>query len=121
MNDQKESHMTKIAYNACFGGFSLSKKAILHYAQLKGLNITVEYEGLFGPHYKLDDKYFSHRDIPRTDPLLIQVIEELGEEANGVCANLQIRDLPPGTKYRIDEYDGNESVVTQDEYDWQTA
>jgi hypothetical protein len=29
--------MTKVAYNACYGGFSLSHKAIMRYAELKGI------------------------------------------------------------------------------------
>jgi len=34
---------------------------------------------------------------------------------------LQIRELPEGTLYRIDEYDGRETVMTQDEYTWRVA
>ena len=60
-------------------------------------------------------------DIPRTDPHLIQVIEELGDAASDEHSVLQIRDVPAGTKYRIDEYDGNESVMTIDDYKWKTA
>ena len=64
---------------------------------------------------------FNERDIPRHDPALVEVVEELGKEANGMCADLAIAEIPKGTKYRIDEYDGNESVMTIDDYDWQTA
>lgn len=94
--------MTKVVYNACFGGFSLSKKGAARYAELKGMSV-----------------YDS--DIPRADPMLVQVVEELGDEANGDYAELRIKDVPPGTLYRIDEYDGNESVMTQSEYDWSVA
>lgn len=59
--------------------------------------------------------------ISRTDPILVQVVEELGEKANGNNAELAIAELPSGTLYRIDEYDGNESVVTQEEYEWSVA
>lgn len=46
----------------------------------------------------------------RTDPSLVQVIEELGEAANGACAKLRIIEIPDGTNYEIDEYDGMESI-----------
>jgi hypothetical protein len=115
--------MTKIAYNACYGGFSLSNEAILHYANLKDITL---YKGksnsLYFTSQDLKDKScFLDRDISRTDPDLIKTIETLGPKANGHFANLQIRDLPIGTKYRIDEYDGNEAVITQDEYEWEIA
>ena len=97
--------MRKIVYNTCFGGASLSDKAIERYAELKGIT------------------YFSCRDIlaDRTDPVLIQVIEELGEEANGNSADLQITELPAGTQYHIHEYDGNERIMTPDDYNWVIA
>ena len=47
----------------------------------------------------------------RTDPLLIRVIEELGDMANGRCAKLKVVEIPDGTDYIIDEYDGNEHIA----------
>tara|TARA_R110000822_G_scaffold5031_11_gene21854 strand:+ start:8272 stop:8562 length:291 start_codon:yes stop_codon:yes gene_type:complete len=96
--------MTKIVYNACYGGFGLSNEAIVRYAEIKGL----------GPVAK-------RKRIERNDPALVQVVEELGDKANGGCAELRIIDIPAGTLYRIDEYDGAESVMTQDDYDWKVA
>lgn len=60
-------------------------------------------------------------DENRTHPLLVRVVEELGDAASGRCAKLAIRDLPAGTRYIIDEYDGFESVRTPDDFDWRTA
>jgi hypothetical protein len=97
--------MAKVAYNACYGGFSLSDAAIKRYAEIKGVSAESFYD----------------RDLERNDPALIQVIEELGRDADGECAKLRIVDLPAGTQYRIDEYDGSESVTTRDSYDWKTA
>ena len=98
--------MTKIVYNACYGGFSLSEKAIKRYWELKG------------EPYPED---WWDRSIDRADPILVQVVEELGESANGDYAELKIRALVKGTLYRIDEYDGLEQVMTQNEYDWRVA
>ncbi len=49
-------------------------------------------------------------DDDRTNPLLIQVIKELGEAASGQCASLKIVEIPDGVDWEIDEYDGNESI-----------
>jgi hypothetical protein len=51
----------------------------------------------------------------------VQVVEELGEDANTRFSELAIADIPEGTKYRIDEYDGSESVMTVDDYNWSVA
>lgn len=110
--------MSKIAYNACYGGFSLSHAAIMRYAQLAGLQLT--YDKKNDVHLNGED-YFSSRDISRTDSHLIQVIEELGKAANSRSASLAIRELPAGTKYVIEKYDGNESVTTIDEFEWSVA
>jgi hypothetical protein len=139
--------MTKIAYNTCYGGFSLSHDAIMRYAEIKGIKLYPFIGDLRGdltdtrnykhasreealeafcvhycttPEYS-DDSYWSDRDIDRTDPALIQVIEEMGAEAGGRHASLAVKEISAGTKYRIDEYDGNESVETIDSYDWKTA
>lgn len=47
----------------------------------------------------------------RHDADLIAVVEQLGEEANGLCSELTIVEIE-GSKYRVDEYDGNESIHT---------
>ena len=100
--------MAKIVYNGCYGGFELSDKAVARYLELKGLQVPDKFS-LF------------ELEIDRADPILVQVVEELGGEADTVFSNLQIRELPEGTLYRIDEYDGMETVMTQDEYTWRVA
>lgn len=136
--------MKKIVINGCFGGFSLSLKGQLRYAELKGFRLFFykqtkysfqepdkidEYvrvesdEGsLFVNALKVDlgkktnelkyreGEYFSDRDIERTDEALIQVVEELGKEANGRCANLKIVKIPSDIEWEIDEYDGLETI-----------
>ena len=54
--------------------------------------------------------YFSDRNVDRSDPFLIQAVEELGDEANGEFAELRVIEIPDGVEYEIDEYDGIESV-----------
>jgi len=67
---------------------------------------------------KYSEQTWDYNRISRHDSILIQVVEELGEKANGRHANLCITEVQ--SKYRIDEYDGNESVETPDSYDWIT-
>ena len=52
-------------------------------------------------------------DLKRDDPILVQVVEELTEEADGSCAKLRIVEIPDGVDYYIDDYDGQESVHEQ--------
>lgn len=144
----------KVAYNACFGGFSLSHKATMRYAELKGIKLYAfvdrrnadgslmkfdapdrqrratddEAEKAFMVHYCTtpefsNESYWSEHGFSdkRSDPALIQVIEEMGTASNGSCASLKIEDVPKGTLWRIDEYDGNEHVATQDSYEWNVA
>lgn len=115
--------MTKIVYNACYGGFGLSEKAIQRYSDLAGLGLTYKKEEgkSWGNWYTPDGDYWAYNDISRTDPFLVQVVEELGLEADSGFSRLMIDELPAGTLYRIDEYDGNESVETQDGYNWSVA
>lgn len=86
----------KVAYNTCYGGFSLSEKAKMLYRELTGMS---------------EDDYLDVHDIPRHDPVLISVIEKLGSEANGTYARIAIRPINTSA-YRISEYDGAERVIT---------
>lgn len=51
------------------------------------------------------------RDFERDDPVLIQVVEELGTKANGKHATLKIVEIPDDVQWQVDEYDGNEWVA----------
>lgn len=51
------------------------------------------------------------RPSNREDPLLIQVIEELGSEADGQFAELKIVEIPADVEYEIEEYDGAEHIA----------
>ena len=138
--------MTKIVYNACYGGFGLSHEAIMRYAEIKGITLYTEKKYGFTHYYlcpleeyerinaeeqtkpaspgrfdRSNALYFSDRDFDRTDPILVQVVEELGDKADGRCAKLRIAEIPAGTLYRIDEYDGFESIETKDSYEWSVA
>ena len=104
----------KIVINNCYGGFGLSDKAMYRYAELAGIKLvegekqwdcTVLYK------YEVkDENHFWEGDFKRDDPFLVQVVEELGEEANGWAANLKVVDIPDDVNWTIEEYDGIEWV-----------
>lgn len=50
-------------------------------------------------------------DSARTHPLLIRVVEELGEAADGPHAQLAIVEVPDGAEWHIHDYDGREHVA----------
>ena len=102
----------KIIINNFYGGFCISEKAAKRYCELKGINYDKEWHNDFSVH-----------GIKRTDPVLIQVVEELGEEANGSYSRLKIEEIPNGSYYRISEYDGWEDIILKekDPYKWELA
>lgn len=114
--------MVKVVLNACYGGFGLSETAILRYGEIKGLNLakiqTIHGEGedqFTSEHYSINgvddpDHYFYHGDLDRTDPVLVQVVEELGEAACDWASSLRIADVPDDAKWYIDDYDGIETI-----------
>lgn len=50
-------------------------------------------------------------DKRRNHPLLVQVVEELGEAANGQYAALKVVEIPDDVEYTIEDYDGNEHIA----------
>ena len=60
---------------------------------------------------KYSDETFEENNIERNDPVLIQVVEELGDAANGEHAELAIVEIPDGVEWEISEYDGSEHVA----------
>jgi hypothetical protein len=77
-----------IVINTCHGGFSLSQKA--------------------RDRIGLDE---SEHSLERNDPRLVQVVRELGEEANGRYARLNIVSIPDDVAWTICDYDGDEWIA----------
>ena len=51
------------------------------------------------------------RAIERNDPILVQVVEEMGSNADGGVAELKIVEIPDDVEWDIEEYDGTEWVA----------
>ena len=60
---------------------------------------------------RASDTYFTLSDIDRNNPLLVQIVEEMGEQANGMYAKLKVVEVPDGVEWQIEEYDGLEHVA----------
>lgn len=95
----------KIVINACHGGFGLSKEAIEQYAKLKGIEL-----GKYNKSYFYYEGLSEH-EIPRNDPALIEVVEQMGEEASNRFSELKIVEIPDDVEWTIAEYDGLEWVA----------
>ena len=108
----------KVVYNACYGGFSLSLPAQELYLKKKG-HAPKLYKGKhrWDEHWYINEPHDVYdRELKRHDPALVEVVEELGDKSFGDCAKLVIEEVDG--PYRIEEYDGRETVV-QSYGDWQ--
>jgi hypothetical protein len=125
----------KIVINTTFGGFGLSHKGIMRYAELKGIKLYSR-EGYFSEEYYLvepevydkiyekckvngivngiyeesNDLCFYEHNLERNDPILVQVVEELDEESWGKYAELKVVNIPDNIEWYISDYDGVETI-----------
>lgn len=84
----------KVVINRRFGGFGLSDQARQLYAEAKGIDPEEVYDW----------------EIERDDADLIRIVEQLGKQADGRCADLKVVEIPDGVKWYVHEYDGLEDV-----------
>ena len=127
----------KILINTCFGSYSLSHEVMLRYAELKGIAVYPEnnlgglytywlvpenervdqsnWRSMSKEEQKASSKLYEEQTLCnsgfRTDPTMIQVVEELGAKANGRFAELKIVEIPDGINYTIEEYAGMEHIA----------
>jgi hypothetical protein len=120
----------KIVINADYGGFSISKKAA-EYMATRGHRLAQaelsEHAKPLDPDNPFDAitiRYGKERQwygygyaegfdggYDRADPLLVEAVEALGEEAGGSMACLKVVEIPDGVSYEIDNYDGREHIA----------
>lgn len=60
---------------------------------------------------KYSEQTWYCRNVYRADPILVQVVEELGEAASGRYADLKVVEIPDDVSWEINEYDGLEHVA----------
>lgn len=96
----------KVVINKCYGGFGLSKEACELYAERKGIKL-----GEWNEAWRFHEGDFNEREIERNDPVLVQIVEELGDKANDECAKLRIVEIPDDVEWSVHEYDGIEWIA----------
>jgi hypothetical protein len=104
--------MNKAVLNGCYGGFDLSDKAYKLYEKLKPNSVDLKGDTFSPVSLSYPSSYWIDGvEPPRHCPILVQVVEELGEEADGGQSLLYIAKFESNL-YRINEYDGKENLVT---------
>lgn len=88
----------KIVKNVCYGGFGLSDIALNRLSELTGKSVEQCHED------------YEWEDENRSAPELVQVVEELGDKANGGFAQLEVVEVPDDVKWYIRDYDGMETI-----------
>ena len=83
----------KIVINTCYGGFGLSKEALALYNERSGAVVTYDF------------------NIKRDDPILVEIVEQLGEAAGHCFAELKVVEIPDDVEWEIGDYDGKELIA----------
>lgn len=117
------SSSIEIMVNKCFGGFGFSKQAVDTY--LHRTRTLANADVLLAPNTTTpqqeeeelalvsSDRAINAYTVERHDPVMIQIVKELGDKAHGFCAEISIQRVPAQyvRHYSIEDYDGSETVV----------
>ena len=114
----------KIVINRCWGGFDLSDEAIEAVLDRKGIawektpskyalgNSEYWAKGFCcDPEHQLDIYEWWLLTEKRSDPDLVAVVEQLGEDANTDSSELKVVEIPDGVDWEIQDYDGMEHIA----------
>lgn len=118
--------------------FDISVKGVKRYAEIKGIKLYPYYQNILAlsPPREADidqdddycinwctqrlepltnEEFFKHMffpwDIERNDPALVQMVEELGEDANTSYSRLKIIEIPDDVDFKIIHCSDAEIVV----------
>jgi len=91
----------KVVINTCFGGFSISLKAMNRMQELGYVGLSSD--PIFGDWVYLGN-------IKRNDPILVQVVEELGKDSWSRTSELKVVEISDNINWHISEYDGMETI-----------
>jgi len=124
------SDTQKVVINTRHGGFGISEKAAEWLQEERGWTVTRFEDGYVanddadlldtiagsdGWDVQAGDRYDvvgkRHDTDLRTDDDLIACVEELGDDANGKYADLDVIEIPAGVDFEIKEFDGAEWVA----------
>lgn len=101
----------KVVINTCYGGFGLSQEALRELQRIatpdSAFIIKLDEDQLLYTDKNKEAGYYSIRQ----DPQVVEVVEKLGNRANGKHAKLKVVEIPNDVDYVIDDYDGVEWVA----------
>ena len=86
----------KVVINDRHSGFGVSEE------------LESKYKGILGI---TRSDFYAHLDIVRDCPVLVALVEEMGERANNSWSRLKVVDIPDDIDWYIEEYDGIEHVA----------
>lgn len=115
----------KIVINKKYVGFGLSEEAILLYGDKKGLNIIAKEDERVKTitHYYLNEvkneNLFAEWEIERNDPILVEVVEQLGDLANTGYTKLKIVEVPDDVQWEIKQGDLGHEWVAEKHRTWE--
>lgn len=98
-----------VVINDCYGGYGLSDEVLKMYLERSNTPYTIcqESSAYFNHDYiMVDGESFTDDCISRHDPILIEILEEIGYINKG----LKTVFVPDFAKYSIGEYDGKEWI-----------
>ena len=79
--------------------------------EVRTLGRWPEPNSLFASYHMNGRVLVSGRDIARDHPALIQLVEDMGAEADGNHAHLTVVEIPDDVDWTIEEYDGYEHIA----------
>lgn len=106
--------MSRIVINRSYENFCVSHQALIRLRELgqrealEEVDTGAYWPAASGPREPSLNQY--GRLIPRDDEHLVQVVEELGEAANGHAASLRIVTIPEDVPWLITKTEGGEQV-----------
>ena len=107
----------RIVINVDYGGFSLSTQAQKLYLDRAGIAYTLapqqdrDTQNKLGPFIMIaGEPWCERQDINRDDPILVDIVRQLGNKSWGLYATLKIVESPAGVEWNIAEYDGKEWI-----------
>ena len=86
----------KIVINDKHGGFGLSEEAEMKYKGILGIT---------------DENFYPCTDAPRDCPVLVALVEEMGERVSSSFSRLKVVEIPDDVDWYIAEYDGQEHIA----------
>jgi trans-2-enoyl-CoA reductase len=110
----------KIVINRCWGGFGLSEAAWEMILDRKGIaweKAPKEHKWGYAAYRdkntgkEIDDSEYHYSYDLRNDPLLVEVVETLGEAADSDMAELEVVEIPDDVEWIIVDYDGMEHIA----------